>query len=1726
MTAPAIVASTSGFDTTNVTSSTIILPSFTDGDSLYLLIASDAVSQTFSLPQDSGGSSTGFTALYSNVAIPATSATATFAVFYLTNAQHSRFSFDGSNYSMSAPVGTSERQAWWCISVSGDGGIDSQGTTSTGNSATATIPDITTLTNNCLVIGAVLTDGVSTPHGTATGYTKIGEVSGTSAASVSAFYQTAATAGTITSQNVTISTEQWAGISFAIKEVVTGRTGTASITLGTATTTAAGSVAIKGSSTTTLDQLTLSGAGNVPRTATASVTFDALTLSGAGNVPRTGSASVTFDALTLSASGTGVVNTNGTASVTLGALTGSGAGNVPIVGTANPTLGALTTSAGGVVPIVGTANPTLGALTVSASGGGARTGSGAITLDPLTVSASGTVPVVLTPPSIRAGWSKGADAGNTTSTIVTLDPSAFNDGDTVWIAIVSDAGSQVFTAPARFTALYSNVNVSGSTATLAVFYQRNISKALESFDGTNYTFAVGVATSERQSWICFATTGDGTIDVQGTTATGSSTAATIPTLTTTANADLVLGIVATDGTTTPHTSTGAYTKLDESAGVSAGSISIWYQTKSTAGAVAADTVNIVNEQWAGVSFALAPSLGGRASITLGALTTSATGTMAIHGSAAITLDPVITTSAGTVPRTGSAAITLDPVTVNSSPQRTGSAAITLGSATVAATGSGTAPRTGTAAITLGAMTTSATGSLGVDLPAPTVRAYSSGFDTGNTTATNVILPAFQNGDTLYIALVSDRVSQTFNIPAPYFAPGKPFAALHKDVAVPTTSPTATFALFYLQNAQQNDFSFDGTNYSVVVSVVIPERQSYIAIAVTGDGGADEQGINVTGSSATATIPAITTAKNNSLIVGIVATDGDSTPHTGATGYTKLTEVDGPSAGSLSLWTHVLGTAGAYSADSVSILTEQWLGVSFSIPPTLPGRASITLDPLTTSATGAIPVMGSAALALGDLTTTTSGTVPRTGSAAITLDALTINSYPPRQGSATITLGGISVASAGIVRSGRIGNAAIALGSLAVSAAGQTTVPRPTQITNVEAQSPLATIFTISVENATGVKLGGGPIVTGAKWTYKQKLSAAGEWSLEVPLAEPRLTAATLKRRVHCYVRRSGQLVWLGGGVIESRSYGLSGDNVPMMTLSGPDLLRELAGVTVGFEVNSTETDDWSIAILRKIFEAVPSWQGTVPATLPKITARFVHESVLNALVGTCEKLGAFFWMEPYVTRPRSIMVATAPVVSAIVATNMADPLLAERNPNLCLISNIERTETSWDAYNRLIVYGAGDGQARLTLAMATQWPDGSSVNFSYLFTDPYGRQHEFVLDKITNTITDVLAVAEYGTIEQAAAFKEIAPITPNDADMIAAANTLVVAAVNQLVLSSFPTESYRLSVAALRAVVHPGMQIRVIARKYRDGLPYINVDQRLIIQEVDYEIDETGEKVTGLTVATTWKPEKTGATILSEQIQKITALEAHPQMGANENTISYREDVDDDYGAAFPFWLSRGTVTVNSIILRYKLEPLRSSVKTIGGTASGSVSLPAHSHSVSVPAHQHGVDIDSDATTHGFARTMYFDPTSGKLYYDLSGGGANAFTSQAGGSATVTSGGGGNGTVSVDISNAITAVYGVFVDPNTPYTVDDLAWTANGQPVTATPVPIHGGWYEVDLTTLLVDATTLRPAAYDNTVEVTVKPINKADKRVRVTAQIELRTSVQTIVSVGDATPVTGGVRP
>lgn len=666
---------------------------------------------------------------------------------------------------------------------------------------------------------------------------------------------------------------------------------------------------------------------------------------------------------------------------------------------------------------------------------------------------------------------------------------------------------------------------------------------------------------------------------------------------------------------------------------------------------------------------------------------------------------------------------------------------------------------------------------------------------------------------------------------------------------------------------------------------------------------------------------------------------------------------------------------------------------------------------------------------------------------------------------------------------------------------------------------------VDILNFSNQRVGPGPIATGIRWRYTQRLSRAGEWQFDVPAAEPRLTEATPKRFLHCYDYIAGARRWLGGGALEKRQVALRG-STPEMSLVGNDVLAELTRSTVRLEIN-WDSPYIGAAMYTKIMESAPAgWTITVEGATPNLIARFVDESVLNALVTITNKTGQMFRLDPLIgfdgtVNFRRIKVFSAVEDSGIMATNRAAPLSIERNINACLIEQIEQQEDAWSLINQAIPFGAGTGEARFTLYAAQQWPNGLNVNTTYLATDFAGRSHGFVFNRATNTVTDVTSVTDYGNYASQVQFKEIGPISNTDADTVAAANTLLAATVEWLLNTSRPQYHYSLSVVGLRRQVYPGQSIRVVAKEMRDGRTPIDIDEDLIIQEVVNEVDTNGMRPVALTVATTREFATTDAQILAREIQKSLAYQAHPQLGPSENTISYREDIDDTYGGSFPFWLSRGTTQINSVIVRFKLDRLRSTVKSVGGTVAGSITLEPHTHTLSahdhdVPNHQHYFNIDPGS---GGATVQAFgDISGGSLVGNGLAGQVRIFTASSSGSTTsednssITVGGGGDGTVDIDLSSAITAVYGIYEDPDAAYEVGDLAWTVNAVPVPAIPTSIVGGWYELDITSYIISTSTLRPISASNTVAVAVNA--PAGKKVRVTAQIEIRSIVQSIAVV------------
>ena len=99
---------------------------------------------------------------------------------------------------------------------------------------------------------------------------------------------------------------------------------------------------------------------------------------------------------------------------------------------------------------------------------------------------------------------------------------------------------------------------------------------------------------------------------------------------------------------------------------------------------------------------------------------------------------------------------------------------------------------------------------------------------------------------------------------------------------------------------------------------------------------------------------------------------------------------------------------------------------------------------------------------------------------------------------------------------------------------------------------------IDIEDASGNRLGAGPLTRVLAWLHTPRLSAAGEFVFTVPAADPRCDLLRAERKVRCWgYAAAGGLVSLGAGTIKRIQLTVNARGAPILEVSGPDLLGEL-----------------------------------------------------------------------------------------------------------------------------------------------------------------------------------------------------------------------------------------------------------------------------------------------------------------------------------------------------------------------------------------------------------------------------------------------------------------------------------------------------------------------------------------------------------------------------------------
>lgn len=658
---------------------------------------------------------------------------------------------------------------------------------------------------------------------------------------------------------------------------------------------------------------------------------------------------------------------------------------------------------------------------------------------------------------------------------------------------------------------------------------------------------------------------------------------------------------------------------------------------------------------------------------------------------------------------------------------------------------------------------------------------------------------------------------------------------------------------------------------------------------------------------------------------------------------------------------------------------------------------------------------------------------------------------------------------------------------------------------------IARNFWVDVEDSSGNRLGKGPL-RASQFSHKARLSAAGEFSFVVSAADPNLSALQEKRVAVCkYIDRAGDLQTFGGGVIDKIVRAVQADGSLLITVSGNDLVRELSYRSVGaLDLTGGGGAGVSDAPDQVMAFAPAGWTINDGATLVNVYAGYDGQSVQSALIGIGEHIGEHWrlgagrvieWLGPASTFPASGVRAVQ---------HLNDPVAAETADAVALITALEEESDAADLLTRVLPRGSGNGGAALTLAHVTESaPSGYTLNASL------------------NYIKRDASETTYGRIERVIDFKDIGPLSNTTADIQAAANMLLQAAVEHLRRFGAPQKFYRIGLAKVGQILQPGTTLHVVYRSLVDGVVKYDLDGTYIIVESERQITAEGIATTSVVISTIDRMPMSDSDYLARQSMNARVLSAHQQLGASVDTFTYRDELDNSKGASFRFWLGDEYTSIQRAVMRFRIQPLRSTVKSVAGSSTTTES-GGGSTTESGGGSTSGSGGSSSPTTtptpHGHHATVYNGVSGSQVYFDgtflRSARPTGTFQTQAetpehthgvnvpAHTHTTPNHSHNTPNHSHQLTPQITMQYGIFEESgaNTLALANLIIKLNGGSDLNANVDDIGNGWYELDITGELTDAV-FRPAQENNEIAITTATAKTA----RIEAQITVRGVVQAV---------------
>ena len=490
-------------------------------------------------------------------------------------------------------------------------------------------------------------------------------------------------------------------------------------------------------------------------------------------------------------------------------------------------------------------------------------------------------------------------------------------------------------------------------------------------------------------------------------------------------------------------------------------------------------------------------------------------------------------------------------------------------------------------------------------------------------------------------------------------------------------------------------------------------------------------------------------------------------------------------------------------------------------------------------------------------------------------------------------------------------------------------------------------FRIDIEDASGNKVGDGPITTATQVSQTISLDRIGSLVVSVPASEPKTQYATIGRYLHVYHSDLGDL---GEYVIRDRRASDSPSG-PVLSITCDDLLRELTWANVHFHRSySNQAVD---TVVADILAEASGWSaGSIETGIGNTTLTLEGESVFQAITELASRWDRSVRQG---STARTLDFGAFGVDSGIRLVNRQFiPPEGRDNAHLAIIDSIELVEEGGAIWNKVVPLGGGEGLNQLTLANA------ASVG-SYTVqvgTNDDGTSYYYLQD------TD--SIATYGTREPPPlVFSQIRPITNSTTSITYAATALKLAAETFLTQHLAPKSTYAVRCLNLQSLPDVGDKVRMrykgIVTARGVVFAYLDVDTDFYVTDVTRTWGSGGQYEATLNVSESAVRIASDGDVIADISRSLYALKAHVKPTISYDAVGpYTRRMDSSKSAIFTIRIGDEVLGLHYCRVWFKTFPLRTSI------SAAAASSATHTHSITAQgAHTHTLDINaSGAHTH------------------------------------------------------------------------------------------------------------------------------------------------------------------